>query len=108
MKNFLYCCLFFIIVILFFTVPAAAAENVLLTDIHSSDNNFKNAAVGNKIETHYGIGYEQRMELLNKQTHTSIERLETSNAKVERMLRPVRPQRPVRPYRPQRPIRPGH
>ncbi|MFK5986510.1 MAG: hypothetical protein QM479_13955 [Pseudomonadota bacterium] len=53
-----------------------------------------------KSATHYGIGYEQRMAIMNNQTRS-----------IKNTIRSVQPvqkiSRPVRPYRPQRPVRPG-
>lgn len=52
--------------------------------------------------THYGMGYEQRMAIINKQKARSL----TTKGKVS-LVRVQKIERPVRPYRPQRPVRPG-
>ena len=54
-----------------------------------------------QIKTHYGIGYEQRMILLNKEKELPSRTQNNSISRIEKI------ERPVRPYRPQRPIRPG-
>lgn len=53
-------------------------------------------------KTHYGIGYEQRMKLINNQsrlTSGAVGRPVRRSQKITRPMRPSRPQRPTRPGR---------
>ncbi|MFK5895268.1 MAG: hypothetical protein QM504_18805 [Pseudomonadota bacterium] len=52
-------------------------------------------------KTRYGTGYEQRMEILQKQISSVTGSRNLSVIRIKKI------QRPVRAYRPQRPIRPG-
>ena len=84
-----------------------ASESEVADEITESTTT---SAVEIAVKTHYGMGYEQRMEILNKQTDTKTDFHDISVIrvqKIQRLVRPQRVQRAQRPQRPQRPERPG-
>ncbi|MCU7834393.1 MAG: hypothetical protein KZQ83_03985 [gamma proteobacterium symbiont of Taylorina sp.] len=90
-------CNFAILFTLFFYfLPDASASD--------ADYNVPESSALSKNKTHYGIGYEQRMKILNNKRSS----IKLQNRPVIRIQKPEHPVRPTRPYRPQRPIRPGH
>lgn len=58
--------------------------------------------LADETKTHYGIGYEQRMIILENQKKLPITITKPSTIRIQKI------DRPIRPYRPQRPVRPGH
>jgi hypothetical protein len=72
--------------------------NIIYFDIISS---VLAVEFADETKTHYGMGYEQRMIILENQNKIPITITKPSAIRVQKI------ERPIRPYRPQRPIRPG-
>ena len=94
---------FFSLAVVFYLISNAAAsgpvDGITMTEATAVTTIVTSSQREEK--THYGIGYEQRMELINNQTRL------TSGAADRPVIRSQRIARPVRPSRPQRPTRPG-
>ncbi len=93
---------FFSLTIVFYLISSAAASEsshkITMTESTAAAGALSQRDAKREVKTHYGIGYEQRMKLLDRQARSALDVRSRPAGRV---------QRPVRPYRPQRPVRPG-
>ncbi len=85
----------FIILVIFFNPANALASEQTNSILENSSLSTE------KVKTHYGMGYEQRMVVLNNQIHLSSG-IARPVERIQKMHRPVRVSRPHRPVRPGR------